>query len=149
MGKLERNLPNDPYQAAINSASPSALNPFATTNDLGPGGGFALTGARNTNGVTDRDMRSGRVFTNITPFVIKDNCNLVGITAATSIAETWEAHVYRNGVSVASITITAADKGVSGNLAIPFVSGDEVRLRQENGTGAISRPRITAYFKYT
>lgn len=146
---IRRDLPNDEYQAAINSASPSASNPFATTNELEPGGGFAFTGARNTNGVTDRDMRSGRVFTNVTPFVIKDNCNLVGITAATDGAETWEAHVYRNGVSIASITITAAAKGVSGNLAIPFVSGDEVRLRQENGTGQINRPRITAYFKYT
>ena len=84
---------------------------------------------------------------NLTPLVVEQNCKLVGITASTDGNETWEAHVYKNGVSVAFLAITGASKGVLNNLDIDFLAGDEVRLRQQNGVGGISNPRIIAYFK--
>lgn len=37
MGKLERNLPNDAYEAATNANAPSALNPFVTEVDAAVG----------------------------------------------------------------------------------------------------------------
>lgn len=52
MFDIARFLPNNEYQAAINSNSPSAINPFATINDLGGGtttiynGDDTLTGNR-------------------------------------------------------------------------------------------------------
>ena len=37
MSKIERYLPNNQYQAAMNANSPSAANPFLTSADLPPG----------------------------------------------------------------------------------------------------------------
>jgi hypothetical protein len=34
MSKIERFLPNNQYQAAMNAASPSSTNPFLTALDL-------------------------------------------------------------------------------------------------------------------
>lgn len=38
MSKIERYLPNNQYQAAMNANTPSAVNPFLTELDLPPGG---------------------------------------------------------------------------------------------------------------
>lgn len=38
MSKIERYLPNNQYQAAINANSPSDVNPFLTELDIPPGG---------------------------------------------------------------------------------------------------------------
>jgi hypothetical protein len=38
MSKIERYLPNNQYQAAMNANAPSAVNPFLTELDLPPGG---------------------------------------------------------------------------------------------------------------
>jgi len=108
---------------------------------------FSFSGARSSNGGADRDMMTEGVLTNVTALIIPYNCELQIIAASTQTAETWDAHVYKNGVSVASINIVAVDKFVSAALSVSFVLGDEVRLRQQNGTGAISRPNITSYFK--
>ena len=108
---------------------------------------FIFSGARRTNSAADRDMRSDDELTNSTPLIIPFDCELEKIAASTTGNETWEAHVYRNGVSVASLTITGASSAVSTGLSIAFSEGDEVRLRQENGTGAINSPRIEAFFK--
>ena len=108
---------------------------------------FNIEGARDSNNNADRDMEVDGVLTNITPFIVPYGCELTKITASTLGNETWEAHVYQNGVSVASLSITGASSGVSGDLSILFNAGDEIRLRQENGTGAINNPRIQAFFK--
>ncbi len=119
----------------------------------GGGGGndgvrsFIFTGARRTNGAADRDMRSDDELTNQTPLVIPFDCELEKITASTTGNESWEAHIYKNGVSVASLIVTSASSTVSTGLSVSFAQGDEVRLRQENGTGAINSPRIEAFFK--
>jgi hypothetical protein len=111
------------------------------------GVGFQLSGARRGNGSTDRDLESNRVLTNLTPIVIEQNCKLVGISASTENVETWEAHIYKNGVSVAFLPVTAAAKATLSNLDVNFVQGDELRFRQQNSVGAVRNPRIIAYFK--
>ena len=108
---------------------------------------WALTGARNTNGGSDRDMANGGVLTNVTPYIIPYNCVLVKVVGSTAVNETWEAHVLKNNVSVTTLFISATSSQVSPELNISFVQGDEVRLRLVNGTGSINRPRITAFFK--
>lgn len=108
---------------------------------------WSWAGSRNSSGSLDRDMEQGGVFTNQVPFIIPVDCELRQITMATDGVETWEAHVYKNGVSVASLAATAETKKSSGLLSVSFSAGDEVRLRQVNGVGSINMPRITAFFK--
>lgn len=108
---------------------------------------FNVTGGRGSNASVDRDMEADGILLSTSPYIIPFDCQLKYITASTAGAETWEAHVYKNGTSVASITITAADSGSSNELNVSFSAGDKVRLRQQNGTGSIDSPRITAFFK--
>mgnify|MGYP003346535126 CR=1 FL=1 len=108
---------------------------------------FTITGARNGNSNLDRDLKIGDVFFNQTPEILFFDCTLVGITCGTNNVETWEAHVYKNGVSVASVSVTNKAKESSPTLNIPWSKLDEIRLRQENAVGNVARPRITAWFK--
>lgn len=108
---------------------------------------FIFAGARSTSSTVDRDMESDGTLLNITESIIPFDCELKYISASTDTAETWEAHVYKNGTSVASLAITASDSAVSALLSVSFSAGDKVRLRQENGTGSIGSPRISAFFK--
>ena len=53
MGRIERNLPNNAYQAAVNAVNPSAANPFLTAGDIGSVGGsinFPITAIAEDNG---------------------------------------------------------------------------------------------------
>lgn len=141
--------------AIDNADNPNAGNPFLTesaANALyltGDSTNWSWTGSRDTNGSTDRDMRVSDVLTNDTNLVIPVNCRLIGISASTNGNETWQAHVYKNGTSVASLTMTAQASNQNFALAISFAAGDLVRLRQQNGTGNINQPRITVFFKQT
>lgn len=125
------------------------FNPVSDTFDLVPKKGsiFTITGARNGNNSTDRDLKRGDVFFNQTPAIIPYDCTLIGITCATDGVETWEAHVYKNGSSITFIPVTAQDSAIIQGLNIDFSAGDEVRLRQENAVGNIARPAIKAYFE--
>ena len=125
------------------------FNPVSDNFDLVPKKGSIVTisGARNGNNSTDRDLKRGDVFFNQTPEPILYDCTLIGITCATDGVETWEAHVYKNGSSVAFVNVTAQESVIVSNLNIDFSAGDEVRLRQENAVGNIARPAIKAYFE--
>ena len=52
--KITRNLPNNAYQAAISADSPSAINPYATINDIpaatGPNGNQLISGGASYSG---------------------------------------------------------------------------------------------------
>lgn len=108
---------------------------------------FIFAGARGTSSSVNRDMESDGLLLSTTEYIVPFNCELKYISASTDTAETWEAHVYKNGTSVASLTLTAVDSAVSALLSVSFSAGDKVRLRQQNGTGAIGSPRISAFFK--
>lgn len=108
---------------------------------------WCWTGARNTGGSIDRDMSSGGVFTNQSPFICVSACRLIGISVSTANPATWEAHVYKNGTSIASLSISSSSKGQTSNIDINFAAGDEVRLRQENSTGNVDIPRIMVFFE--
>ena len=126
------------------------LSLMAAGGGAGSDGAFAVSGSRNSNGSLDRDMnKADSVATSVSPYIMPAAGILTYITANTDTSETWEAHVLKNGVSVSFISISAATQGVSSELSIPFTAGDQIRLRQQNGVGSISRPSINAHFKLT
>jgi len=135
------------FESIMSRGSGKPLSAALSVSPTTSGRTWNVSGGLRTNGAADRDMRVADELTNNTPIPVPYNCVLQKITASTTVNETWEAHVYRNGVSVASLTITGASSGISTDLNILFSAGDEVRLRQQNGTGAINSPRIQAFFK--
>ena len=108
---------------------------------------FIVTGARNGTSSLNRDLKDGDVLFNQAPVVCKFDCTLIGITCATDGAGTWEAHVYKDNTSASFLAVNNSEKEVSADLNIPFPQMSNIRLRQENVSGNISRPRITAWFK--
>lgn len=125
-----------------------AVNVDTKINILQARTSFVKSGSRNTNINIDVDMRreDGTVYNN-SPYIVTSDKELKYISAASSSSDTWEAHVLKNGVSVASVSISANTKGNSPLLSIPFVAGDEVRLRAQNITGNVSKPSINAEFR--
>lgn len=144
-------LDNNQNAAADNADNPSALNPFLTESAaLGlftTGVSWNWNGARDSNGGSDRDMRANSVLLNNTPFIIPVDCYLKYIAASTDGTETWDAHIYKNGISIGFLPLSGVSSLVSSELSISFQKGDEVRLRQENATGQILRPRISVFFR--
>jgi hypothetical protein len=55
---ITRQLPNDEYQAAVSSNSPTAANPFATIADIPAGGGGAFTPTLNSTNIVEVSQES-------------------------------------------------------------------------------------------
>ncbi len=78
--KIERNLPNNAYEAAINAENPSAANPFATILDTNVGngnqlisGGASYSGTGLDFNVTALEYRIDGVFYNSAPTTVTLN----------------------------------------------------------------------------
>lgn len=107
-----------------------------------------FTGSRNSANQFNRDMfKDDGVPTNESPYIVPVDSKLTFITVSTKVNNTWEAHVYKNDSSVASLVITNTTSASSGEFNVVFNAGDKIRLRQiSNQTVAIDKPSITAYF---
>ncbi len=98
-------------------------------------------GSKNNN-TTNSYLKTGEVFSNVSPILITEDCILKSISATTDGAETWSAEVHGNGslIAGASLSITASDNESVSNLSINILAGTKISLFC-NGT-LIKRPRI-------
>lgn len=123
----------------------------ATSSNNGSGNTFQVTASQNSNTVnTTRDLRLGTSATNISPFIIPKVGKLYAMSASSGSAvagRDWTAEVFKNGVSVATLTLTALAKNQRSDLGVSFAAGDEVRLVFTHTSGNVNRPKITAFFK--
>ena len=87
----------------------------------------------------------GSVPTNIAGFVLPYDARIVAIGAATDGSETWTAEVRKNNVAtaLASLNITASDKGSTGPLSVDVNADDEIQIFC-NGTN-VDSPQVTVY----
>ena len=89
----------------------------------------------NLNG--DQDLlRTGRIFTNQSPFISIITGTIWGISIASrqGTNETFDIQIIVNGVVVHTESIVGADKGFNNGLALAVSAGDEVRARYIKGT---------------
>lgn len=83
---------------------------------------------------------------NNSPFILAEDCELIAVslvTAATSSTST--VGIYKNGVLVQSISLTAQKKNAISGLQIPFNSLDE--LSTQVTSGSISRPTLFIFLR--
>lgn len=125
-GQISRYLPNDQYQASINANSPSALNPFATLNDIvniynSDGtipNGVTRTATLNTGASLIFSTGSGNVFTldNVGNFTLGLNAitTLAGISIGNTASSTNDIAIGSNAVSSgSSVVIGMTATGIS------------------------------------
>ena len=89
----------------------------------------------------------GNVATNVAGLVVACDATIIGIGVATRGAETWTAEVEKNnlGVTLASLSISAAQRGSRFDLNVDVDAGDELQIYC-NGTN-IADPVVTVYLK--
>jgi hypothetical protein len=100
----------------------------------------------NLNG--DRDLqRTGDQRTSVTPFIVPIAGTIWGITIASKqgVSATFSIQIWKNGASVHTEAISAADKKVNAALALAVVAGDEIRVRYIQTAGATRDIGVEVY----
>lgn len=77
---------------------------------------------------------------NNSPLVMPEASQLIAISVSASANSTGTLTVYKNGVSVQTLSLTAARKNTVSALAISFASLDELSVAVTSGS--ISRPTV-------
>jgi hypothetical protein len=147
MSNIHRSLPDNEYQAAINSSSPSAGNPFVTSSDLSGAGGLksawiGFNGAvQTTSGTYTRQSAFVWPGTLVIPFLSKINVLLRRNGAATSAS--LRIYDVTNALVIAEVTgVTNLDEtiftnlGPINNLPIGEATFEIQMLRVGAGVGA-------------
>ena len=147
MSGIKRFLPNNEYQAAINSNSPSSSNPFVTQQDLtglggdGIGASFISFGRQVQSNATTYERVAAFPFsgTAVIPTISKINALLRRNGAATSVSmriyDITNAQVIAEVTGVTTLDETAiTDLGVISNLPAGEATF-EIQLLKVGGTG--------------
>ena len=110
---------------------------------------FALTAGRNaTIGISQALRRVNGVFTNVAPYRIPTDCELVALTAESSSTGAWDLDVLQNGGSIHTETKTGGVNFVTNtSLSIDFSVGDSLQLDFLFTGAATSQPSCTLYFR--
>lgn len=104
-----------------------------------------LGASSNNAAVTNRFIeREGNTRTNQSPYVLWYACTLKALSLSANAAATWTAEIYKNGVSVATLSSGGAASAFNGALNVSFAAGDKVSM-YVTGTN-INRPSIDALF---
>lgn len=77
---------------------------------------------------------------NNNPLIMPEASDLIAISISSSANSTGTVTIYRNGVSVATISLAATRKNTVSGLSIPFVPLDE--LSAAVTSGSITRPTL-------
>lgn len=117
--------------------------------------GWVWTVARNAN-ATDIWLRTTNgVPTNVGPLVAPYDGTLIGISASTPAAETWDAEIYKNadvraggiptdGNKIAELVLAAVDAGKDDSVSVDVDADDEIGVFMR-GT-AVNRPVVNMFF---
>lgn len=100
-----------------------------------------LEAGRNNSNVTNTYLRGpGDVPTNVSPFVLAYDYEIIAITASTDGNETWDADVYKNGSLVGTLSMVNQSTNYTTGLSIALSAGDKISILC-NGVG-INRPSV-------
>lgn len=140
------------YFSDISTSDITSLNNFynSTTNYTDNTSTFIAHAARN-NSCPSIYLYTDEVPTNISPFVLPYNANLVFLSASCSVADTWSAEIHKNDTLVtgALLSISSATSKYN-NFNIEFDAGDKIELycNADSASGnTVENPSITAIFK--
>ena len=93
---------------------------------------YTFSAGENGNLNSDQDLlRTGRIFTNQSPFIAPITGAIWGISVASrqGTSETFDVQIIINGTVQHTQAVTASDKSFSSALSVAVTAGDEVRLR--------------------
>lgn len=82
---------------------------------------------------------------NNNPFIVAEPAQLVAMSVSASTVSTGTITVYKNGVSVATISLAAARKNSASGLAINFTALDEISVAVT--AGSITRPSFFMFIR--
>jgi hypothetical protein len=106
---------------------------------------WVINAGVNSTNVTNRYADwTGGIAMNLSPYIVPMNARITHVTAASALAQTWNAEVRVNGVAVANLSLTNADSAISGLISFDVNAGDKITL-YINGT-SINRPTINVHF---
>lgn len=74
------------------------------------------------------------------PLIMPENSELIAVSISASSNSTGTVTIYKNGVSVTTISLSASRKNVVSSLAIAFAALDELSVSVTSGS--ISRPTV-------
>lgn len=118
-------------QSAIEEAKTSGANASRGTTTCGLDTNASAT--RYLEFVTNNPSNNN-------PLIIPENSQLIAISISASANSTGTVTVFKNTVSVTTISLTAARKATSAGLTIAFSALDELSLAVTSGT--INRPCV-------
>lgn len=107
--------------------------------------------ARNGIYTADADLRrQDGTPTNLSPYVVPVNCELIAISASCDGNETWDAEVWVNDSEVAQTSLNNTDNAYTIVSSVTLNAGDKVRLRFKLGSsGGVNNPAMSVFFKET
>lgn len=79
------------------------------------------------------------------PFIIAENNQLIAVSISSSSNSTGTVTIYKNGVSVQTISLTASRKNAINGLLINFSPLDEISAQVTSGN--ISRPTLFMFIR--
>lgn len=82
---------------------------------------------------------------NNNPFIIAENNQLIAVSLSSSANSTGTITIYKNGVSVQTISLSASQKNAISGLLINFSPLDE--LSAQVTSGSISRPTLFLFLR--
>lgn len=82
---------------------------------------------------------------NNNPFIVAENNRLIAVSISASSNSTGTVTIYKNGVSVQTISLSASRKNAISSLSVNFVSLDEISAKVTSGS--ISRPTLFMFIR--